>query len=40
MPKADKHRGSRLDDLLREDGLYDERRPIMSPNLAFCDTFS
>lgn len=24
MPKANKHRGSRLDDLLREDGLYDE----------------
>ena len=24
MPKDNKHRGSRLDDLLREDGLYDE----------------
>ncbi len=24
MPKANKHRGSRLDDLLREDGHYDE----------------
>lgn len=24
MPKANKHRGSRLDDRLREDGLYDE----------------
>ncbi len=24
MPKSNKHRGSRLDDLLREDGLYDE----------------
>ena len=24
MPKGNKHRGSRLDDLLREDRLYDE----------------
>ncbi|MBL0143583.1 MAG: XRE family transcriptional regulator [Betaproteobacteria bacterium] len=24
MPKTNKHRGSRLDVLLREDGLYDE----------------
>jgi predicted XRE-type DNA-binding protein len=24
MPKPNKHRGSRLDDLLREEGLYDE----------------
>ncbi|MBX3673739.1 MAG: helix-turn-helix domain-containing protein [Burkholderiales bacterium] len=24
MPKANKHRGSRLDDLLRDDRLYDE----------------
>ncbi|MCM2327969.1 MAG: helix-turn-helix domain-containing protein [Lysobacter sp.] len=24
MPKPNKHRGSRLDDLLREEGLYEE----------------
>lgn len=24
MPKPNKHRGARLDDLLREEGLYDE----------------
>ncbi len=24
MPKPNRHRGSRLDDLLREEGLYDE----------------